>query len=181
MELVRRLLALSPLALCLLAALRPCPLLAQYQKYEGMMITNIQFDPPDQPLEAAELHEILPLKMGQPAHITGIRAAIERLFATGRYADIRVDAQPYRDGVALTFVTKASWFVGGISISDSVASPPTKGQLENATNLDLGEAYSDAKLKEGIAAQQHLLESNGLFRARIQPFFDWTRRPSISR
>ena len=89
MELVRRLLAFSPFALLLLAAAQPGPLLAQYQKYEGMTITNIQFDPPDQPLEAAELHDILPVKMGQPAHITDVRSAIERLFATGRYADIR--------------------------------------------------------------------------------------------
>ena len=112
MELVRRLLAFGFFALFLLAAAQPRPLLAQYQKYEGMPITNIQFDPPEQPLEAAELHDILPVKIGQPAHITDVRSAIERLFATGRYADIRVDAQPYRDGVAVTFVTKNSWFVG---------------------------------------------------------------------
>src|SRR3954451_1029793 len=99
MELVRRLLAFSPFALLLLAAVEPRPLQAQYQKYEGRSVTNIQFDPPDQPLEASELHEILPVKMGQSLHITDVRAAIERLFATGRYADVEVNAQPYRDGV----------------------------------------------------------------------------------
>ena len=77
----------------LLAAAQPQPLLAQYQKYEGMTVTNIQFDPPDQPLEAAELHDILPLKMGQPLRMADVRASIERLFATGRYADIQVDAR----------------------------------------------------------------------------------------
>jgi outer membrane protein insertion porin family len=173
MELVCRLLAFSPFALLLLAAVDPQPLLAQYQKYEGMTITIIHFDPPAQPLEASELHDILPVKMGQPLHITDVRSAIERLFATGRYADVQVNAQPYRDGVALTFVTKASWFIGSISILGKPSSPPTIGQLENASNLDLGEPYTEAKLKEGISAQQRLLESNGLFRGRIQPFFDW--------
>src|SRR5438067_1351799 len=173
MELVRRLLAFSPFALVLLAAAGPQPLLAQYQKYEGVTITIIRFDPPGKPLEASELHDILPVKMGQSLHIADVRSAIERLFATGRYADIEVNAQPYRDGVALTFVTKASWFVGSISILGKVSSPPSIGQLENASALNLGEAYSDTKLKDGIAAQQRLLESNGLFRARIQPFFDW--------
>ena len=76
MDLVRRLLAFSPFALLLLAAVEPRPLLAQYQKYEGMSITNIQFDPPDQPLEAAELHEILPVKMGQALHITDLPAGV---------------------------------------------------------------------------------------------------------
>src|SRR4051812_36127889 len=173
MELVRRLLAFGPLALCLLAVAQPTCLFAQYQKYEGQTVRNIQFNPADQPLEAAELHDILPLKIGQPLRITEVRASIERLFASGCYADIQVDAHPYDGGVAITFVTKSSWFVGSIFVSGDVSSPPNRGQLENATNLDLGEAYSEAKLKEGVASQQRLLESNGLFRAHIQPFFDW--------
>ncbi len=173
MDLVRRLLASGSLALFLLAATQPETLQAQYQKYEGMAITNIQFDPPEQPLEAAELHDLLPVKIGEPLHISGVRAAIERLFASGRYLDIQVDAQPYRDGVAITFVTKNAWFVGAISVTGSVSAPPNIGQIENAANLVLGEPYSDAKLKDGMAAQQRLLESNGLFRARIKPFFDW--------
>ena len=32
--------------------------------------------------------------MHQPLHAADVRAGIERLFATGRYADIQVDAEP---------------------------------------------------------------------------------------
>ena len=173
MELVRRLLAFSPFALFLLAVAQPSPLLAQYQKYEGSTVSSIQFDPAGQPLDATELHDILPLKIGRPLHITDVRASIERLFATGRYVDIHVDARPYDSGVAITFVTKNNWFIGSVLVSGKITSPPNRGQLENAAGLDLGEAYSEAKLKEGIASQQRLLESNGLFRGHIQPFFDW--------
>ena len=51
---------------------------AQYQKYEGQPIINIQFEPPEsQPLTATELHDLLPLKSGQPLRIADVRAAIE--------------------------------------------------------------------------------------------------------
>src|SRR5690242_12085664 len=109
MDLVRRPVAFGPLALWLYAVAQPQILQAQYQKYEGMTITNIQFDPHEQPLEAAELHDLLPVAIGSPLHIAEIRTAIEKLFATGRYADIRVDAQPYRSGVAITFMTRNAW------------------------------------------------------------------------
>jgi outer membrane protein insertion porin family len=172
MKLVRRF-ALGPLALLLLAAAHPLPLRAQYQKYEGMTISNIQFEPRDQPLEAAELHELLPLQIGKPLHITDVRTTIDRLFATGRYVDLRVDAQPYNGGVAITIVTKNRWFIGSVGVLGSPPSPPSVGQLENAANLDLGAPFTDAKLQEAQADQTRLLESNGLFRARLKPILDW--------
>src|SRR4051812_5640144 len=101
MEKVRRF-AVGPLALFLLAAAHPTPLRAQYQKYEGLPITNIQFEPREQPLEASELHDLLPLQIGKALRIGDVRTAIDRLFATGRYVDLQVDAQPYQQGAAIT-------------------------------------------------------------------------------
>jgi outer membrane protein assembly complex protein YaeT len=174
MDLVpRRLLSSGLFALTLLAAAQFNPLSAQYRKYEGMTVTNIQFEPKDQPIEAAELHDILPLQIGRPLQMADVRATIEKLFATGRYTDIQVDAQPYRDGVAVTIQTKNRWFVGSVAVEGNVASPPGTGPLENATNLSLGEAFSEAKVNSSINAQQRLMEQNGLFRSRIQPDYDF--------
>src|SRR5690242_5461111 len=173
MDLVRRPIALGPLALWLYAVIQPQVLPAQYQKYEGMTITNIQFDPHQQPLAAAELHDLLPIAIGSPLRIATIRESIEKLFATGRYADIQVDAQPYRNGAAVTFVTRTAWFTGAVSAGGSVSIPPNVGQLENAANLPLGEPYTDKKLQDAVADQKRLLESNGLFRAKITPSLDW--------
>ena len=71
----------------------PAILFGQAQKYEGKQILAIQFDPKEQPLDPSELHDILPLKPDQPLSLTEVRATIERLFATGRYADIQVDVE----------------------------------------------------------------------------------------
>jgi outer membrane protein insertion porin family len=173
MDVVRRSFASGTAVSMLFAAAAFSPLPAQQPKYEGQTVTNIQFDPRDQPLEAAELHQILPLTMNRPLRMADVRASIDRLFATGRYTDIQVDAQPYNGGVAITFQTKSRWFVGAVSIGGDVANPPGVGQLENATNLGLGEPFSDPKLHDAVASQQRLLEANGLFRATVKPAFDF--------
>src|SRR4051794_15172003 len=173
MDMVRRPFASGIVVSLLFAVAAFGPLEAQQPKYEGQTVTTIQFEPRDQPLEAAELHEILPLQMNRPLRMAEVRASIDRLFATGRYTDIQVDAQPYNGGVAITFKTKDRWFVGAVSIAGNVANPPGTGQLENATNLALGEAFSEAKLHEAVARQERLHESNGLFRSSIKPAVDY--------
>ena len=170
MDLVRRLLAHCPLAIGLLLAVHG---FAQSAKYEGQTITNVRFDPPEQPLDAAELHHLLPLQMNQPLRAEDVRNAIERLFATGRYQDIQVDAQAYRGGVAIAFMTKASWFIGAVSVTGHASSPPGVGQLQNATGLNLGEPYTEEKVARAVRAQQRLLEANGLYHAELRPIFDW--------
>src|SRR5579871_6653169 len=159
MGMVRTRLALAPYLIVIWAVAQPRTLLAQYQKYEGKEIVNVQFVPPQQPVDAMELFQILPVKRGQPLHIADVRAAIDRLFATGRYADIQVDAEPYQNGVILRFLTRNSWFIGSIDAAGKISDPPNSGQLEAATELDLGQPYTDAKLQQSVSNQRHLFEA----------------------
>ena len=99
MGMVRTRLALSACLVLVSALSEPAALRAQSPKYEGQDIVNIQFVPVEQPVDPAELFQLLPLKRGQPLRMTEVRASIERLFATGRYTDIQVDAEPYSTGV----------------------------------------------------------------------------------
>ena len=168
--LVRSLLAYSIL---LLAAAQPRSLLAQYQKYEGQPVVNIRFEPAQQPLEGAELFEMLPLKRGEPLRMPVVRASLARLFATGRYRDIQVDAEPYNGGVIVKFITTNSWFVGDVSVSGKVEDPPNRGQLANATRLDLGQPYIESQLDTAVNGQRRLLEGNGLYLSAIHPVFEY--------
>lgn len=154
----------------------PSALLAQEQKYEGKIIAGIQFEPAVQPLDAAELNQILPLHRGQPLHMADVRASISRLFATGRYADIRVDAEPSDGGVIVRFITTNSWFVGNVEVTGRISSPPNSSQLENATQLNLGEPYTQAKVQQAMEGQRRLLESNGLYRPQIRPVLEYDAR-----
>src|SRR5271166_6150544 len=131
MRKVRPTLAHYVCAILLLAA-SPAELFGQAavpaQQYEGKPILTIQFDPKEQPLDASELHDILPLKQDAPLHMADVRASIERLFATGRYADVQVDAEPYasgsRDGVIVRFLTKNRWFIGAVTATGRIYDPP---------------------------------------------------------
>jgi len=148
-------------------------LLAQDASWEGKRVAAIQFEPARQPLDPAEINQILPLKRNQPLRLADVRASIERLFATGRYADIQVDAEPYLDGVVVRFLTKNSWFIGHLAVGGKVSNPPNAAQLENAAQLDLGAPYTEASLTAAEAGQKKLLESNGLFQGEVRPVLDW--------
>jgi outer membrane protein insertion porin family len=173
---VRLLLAWFPCAILTVAVAWP-PIVAARgagdADYEGKQILNIRFSPAEQPLEASELHDILPLKMNQPMRMADVRAAIDRLFATGRYSDIQVDAEPYKDGVAVTILTKNAWFIGDVAARGRISSPPSSGQLENAADLDLGKPYTASLLQRAIDNQNRLLRENGLYQAQVHPVLDY--------
>ena len=175
MRMVR--LKLAHYVCAILLAVFPTSLPGQAQKYEGKPILTIQFEPKVQPLDPTELHDILPLKVDQPLRTADVRASIERLFASGRYSDIQVDAQPYRvgtkDGVVVRFITKNSWFIGAVTAKGDIDSPPRAGQLENASDLDLGQPFNESKMRDAATAQKRLMESNGLFRSEIKPSFNY--------
>jgi outer membrane protein assembly complex protein YaeT len=166
-----------PLACCcaflLIAALQSAKLIAQTSQFEGKNIVGILFDPPDQPLDKRELAQIVPLQTGQPLQMSTVRATIERLYATGHYEDIQVDAEPDADGVTIKFITRNSWFIGNVSIRGNITSSPNPGQLVNASRLELGQPYNESKLDDAIANQKRLLEANGLFLASVHPVFDY--------
>ena len=155
----------------------PAVLFGQAQKYEGKQVLAIQFDPKEQPLDASELHDILPLKKDEPLRMADVRASIERLFASGRYSDIQVDAEPYsqggKDGVIVRFLTKNSWFIGAVTATGRINSPPRAGQLENSSGLDLGQPFNEANVQEAATSQKRLMESNGLFLSQIAPSFTY--------
>src|SRR5579863_757022 len=153
----------------LLTAAMPQILIAQYQQFEGRNIAVIRFDPVQQPLDADELHRLLPLKTGAPLKMAEVRAAIASLFATGRYIDIAVDAAAYDGGVAITFITRHRWFIGGVRAEGKIDSPPGANQLANIGNLDLGQPYTEAGVQAAEAAQKRLMQVNGLFRPNLHP------------
>src|SRR5712692_3514456 len=118
-----RVFALGPWALAMLSFGASGPT----SKFEGKSIVDVQFSTP-QPLDAADLAKAQPLKKGQLLHAEDVAHAIDGLFATGRFADIAVEAEPSGDGVLVRFVTKNAVFVGGVSIEGKLMDAPSHGQ-----------------------------------------------------
>lgn len=165
------------MAFAVLFAIGTGVLSADPQQYEGRTITAIEFDPPlqRQAVDPAELQSILPLKVHTPLHLSDVRKTIERLYSTGRYQDIQIEAQPSgSDGVSILIKTKNSWFIGRVSVDGKIAEPPNEGQLVNASRLDLGQPFNQSDVQAAQSKITHLLVQNGFYESTVNPSLEYS-------
>src|SRR6185369_8332306 len=92
--------------------------------FEGMPITSVNYEPPARVLAPADLAQREVFKVGTPFHAADAAAAIDQLFATGRFRDVQIDVNPEREGVAVRIMTVNNWFVGHIAVEGKVKRPP---------------------------------------------------------
>lgn len=176
MDLVLRLHATSLLVVCLFGHAVEAGAQQQVsptEAFEGQPVASITFDPAAQPLENAVIAGLIPLRAGQPFHAADARASIEKLFATGRYLDIQIDAQPAGSSVALRFITKNSWFFGHLEIQGDVSEPPNVGQLLSVAGITLGEPFDDAVLEQAEKNIRKLLTDDGYFDPAVSHHLDY--------
>ena len=143
------------------------PLLKEALRYDGQRITDIEFQPADQPLTNQQLIKRLPFRPGSAFEERDLRLAIQNLFASGRFSDLAVDASEANGGVALKFITKRAYFVGRVLVT-GVKQPPNTGQLASATKLRLGEPYSDADKNQAVGSVRNILRQNGFYHSSIE-------------
>src|SRR5258708_5338897 len=150
--------ALCPiLILCCFVSFPPT-VFGEAAAYEGKAIARILFVPVEQPLDPEEIHRILPVKEQTPLRLEDVRAAIDRLYATGTYADIQVDAELRNEEVILRFITQNNWFIGRVSVEGQIKEPPGAGPLVNSSRLELGELETEDKVRQGLKGIQQNLE-----------------------
>ena len=152
----------------MLAALCSILLYGAPSEYEGKPIASVQFDPAMQQLTFDQLMAMLPLKIGQPLRATDLRDSIQRLYQTGEYSDIAVDATLAPAGVNLRFITKPAYFIGYYDVN-GVPDPPNDGQLLVATKLTLGGDYAASQTTAAVAHIIDLLKRNGFYNAGVEP------------
>jgi len=151
----------------MLLALRfPAP--GQTSQFEGKPIVDMSYDPPQQPLAPADLKRVQVLERGAAFKSSDVAEAIDRLFATGRYTDIQVDAEPAGSGVALRFLTKSARFFGHVEADGRISNPPNAALLVNAAQLELGTPFEPDLLAAAEKNIQHLFISNGLYEANVR-------------
>lgn len=152
----------------MLAAICSILLNAAPNDYDGKPIAAVQFDPATQPLTFDQLMAMLPLRVGEPLRASDLRDAIQRLYETGEYTDIAVDATLAPAGVNLKFITTPAFFVGYFDVK-GVPEPPNEGQLLVATKLTLGGDYSASETAAAVARITDLLKRNGFYNAGVEP------------
>lgn len=140
------------------------------ESLEGRTIVAVQFDPADQPLPAAELERLLPFAIGTPLKLSDVRIAIQKLYDTGRYADVSITGEAAAPGggggAAIRIATRFNFFVSSVAI-DGASEPPTKGQLMTAAKLELGTPFEDKQLARATENITERLRANGLYHATV--------------
>ncbi len=134
--------------------------------YLGLPLDQIEL-PGVPPEEAAALLAATPLKIGEPLTRETLHDAMQALFATGRFSDIRAEADRTETaGVRLRFLTVANFFIGMVTI-DGVSNNPSANQVASATRLQLGELYAGEKTDRALAGVQRAMEENGFHQSKV--------------
>jgi len=144
------------------------PARAQESEFEGRRILAVRYKPAEQPLTAADLKRVQILIPGAPLRSAEVAEAIDRLFATGRYTNIEVSAEAEPGGVVITFLTENQQFLGHVSASGKISSPPNAALIVDSAQLDLGTPLAPGLLETAQKNIQHLFASNGLYQATVR-------------
>jgi len=136
-------------------------------RFEGRPVAEIRFPDVSGPSEAQQLRALIPQKSGAALDRQLIHQTLHTLYATGRFADIRVEAEPAPAGqVLLNIFTTPNYFVGPVR-AEGAPARPTAGQIVNASKLALGEEFTPDRLARALTNIRQLLEENGYYHAVV--------------
>ena len=131
----------------------------------GTLVTAVRFDGVTFSAHDAIFSEV-EQKAGEPLDPDKVRADESRLFATGRYRNISVYSEPSATGMTLVFAGEPRYFIGRVTIL-GVKEELLTSQLEFATRLDPGVAYTDAAIPTAVEAVKESLAENGFFVPKV--------------
>ncbi len=137
------------------------------QDFAGVTVTSIHYRPAEQPVDPRDLNRMLVVQTGRRLETNELAATIDRLFRSGLYDDIQVDAEPAPGGVSLTFITRARRFIGHVGATGNIKDPPSRAVLIGDSQLYLGQPFDEDALllaRKNLEAQ---LRDNGLFNGRV--------------
>jgi outer membrane protein insertion porin family len=136
-------------------------------EYQGLTVAQIHWPDVPSDVDQKRWRALIPVQVGKPLDRELIRESIHRLHATGRFADIRVEAERTQDGeVSLSFFTTPNYFVGSVNV-EGVPNRPTAGQVVNASKFQLGDLFTPDQIERALANIKVLMQENGYYRSSV--------------
>ena len=133
----------------------------------GMRVRDIEFRGPA-PSEYDHLRTLLEQKPNEPLDKQKLRHSIQNLFATGRFADIQVEAdRTPQNELTRVFVATANRFVGRLTMTGAPPDGPNNHQLLNTSKLVIGAQLVDSDLQRATLSMLRALRENGYYDAKI--------------
>jgi outer membrane protein insertion porin family len=136
-----------------------------FAQYQGLIVADVRW--PDIPSDVDQKRwvRLIPQQPGKPLDRELIRESIHKLHSSGRFADIRVEAERNPDGkVVLSFFTVPNYFVGSVTV-EGVPNRPTAGQVTNASKFQLGDLFTPDQIERALTNIKLLMQENGYYRS----------------
>ena len=135
---------------------------------EGLKVEEIHLSGVTRADAVAKLRALIVQHENEPLARENIRQSMKALYETGRFADIRVEAEHAAGGgIILDFVTEPNYFIGGVTVEGNPAQP-TASQVANVCKLQLGELFTQEKLENGLKNVKQLMAENGYYRYSVK-------------
>ncbi len=141
--------------------------LAPGQNFAGKIVRSVSYDPPDQPIDPRDLKRMLLVQVGRPLEMHQLAGTIDRLFSSGLYSNIEVDAEPSADGVRLRFITESRRFIGHVTAEGQISDPPSRSVLISDAQLSLGTPFDQEALQTARKNMEQIMQDNGLYESHV--------------
>ncbi|HME00127.1 MAG TPA: POTRA domain-containing protein [Terriglobia bacterium] len=120
----------------------------------------------DAQMTAGEFSAQIVQQKGQPLDRDKVAESLKNLYATGRFRELRADAEPDPRGVVLVFVASARFFIGLVRV-EGYPKLFSAATLASTARLRLGQPLTEADLTAAERRIAATLADNGYYQAKV--------------
>lgn len=139
---------------------------ANAEQYAGRIIVNVRVEVAGQPTAESSVLQIIETRIGEPFSMLAVRSTVDHLVGIGRFEDVRVEASPSTQGVALRWLLTPIRRIVLVSVNGG-------GLSETAVRTDLIERYgtlpSASRLEDMVSATKAFYADHGYRSAAVNP------------
>jgi outer membrane protein insertion porin family len=106
-------------------------------------------------------------RIGEPLNPESVSESLKRLYATGRFSELRAEGAVEGYGVSLTFVARAQYFIGIVNVIGNPGAVEARAVI-TASRLRMGHSLSEEELVAAHKRLGDLMVSNGYHHSRIE-------------
>ncbi|HET9177933.1 MAG TPA: POTRA domain-containing protein [Terriglobia bacterium] len=144
-----------------------CTVLAIAQSPEwGQRVVRIELKT-DAQLYLYQFKTQIVQQIGELLDPAKVDESLKNLYATGRFASLRADAEPEAGGVVLTFAGKARYYIGSVQVTGT-PKPLDASTLVASARLPLGHPLYPDELAAAMQDILAVLHDNAFYQAKVQ-------------
>ena len=133
-------------------------------QFLGLPVVSIKYTPEDEAED--KVRSATAIQEGEIYSRSRIRESIEGIYALGDFSDVKVDAQPEKNGVALTFILVKKIKTRNISLEGNRG--VSNDQIIGVIKLKPGYEYDDSIARMDVESIKKLYRDRGYFGADVQ-------------